>query len=89
VAVAVAVAVVVVVVVVIAVAVAVAVVVATVLLIKHGFLKDFTTVQCQLYLEMCIYKIFYGPPYKKIIFNKEIKLLFLIIEVFFHTKLQF
>ena len=47
-AIAVAIVVVVVVVVVIAVAVAVAVVVATVLLIKHGFLNDFTEVQCRL-----------------------------------------
>ena len=43
-----AVVVVVVVVIVIVVAVAVAVVVATVLLIKHGFLNDFTEVQCRL-----------------------------------------
>jgi hypothetical protein len=67
-AVAVVVAVVVVVTIAVAVAVAVAVVVATVLLIKHGFLDDFTAVQCQLYLEIWISKIFYDPPYKNKLF---------------------
>ena len=61
-AVAVAVAVVVVVAVVVAVAVAVAVVVATVLLIKHGFLNDFTAMQCRLFYKYGNLKSFMAHP---------------------------